>query len=232
MSQENFPIKSLIELTKLVVCMPLSWTHVHADFFFSWDRMWAPETYSNLQKIGVGNCMKIFSNATPLDHCRNKLVRAALDQGADLILWLDADQTFPPDLPVALVRGLLAAPADVGVYGGIYFKITPPHDLVTSKFVTATGLALKHVDLNPENVLDVFEVDVTGMGATLFRRSVFEQVSYPWFRYAGADRPEGPSSEEVPLFRDLKDRGIKVLVDRTLVCGHLRVQEIRGPECG
>lgn len=98
----------------------------------------------------------------PVDVARNRLVSAALDEGAEEIMWIDADMVFNPDD----VDRLRAHPNQV--IGGAYAKrggralclYTLPG---TTRFTLGDGGGL-------EPVL------YTGTGFLLVRRAVFEDI--------------------------------------------------------
>lgn len=225
----------------LAVCVPLSWDYTPTPFLISFSKLLAPSELEKLRLIGVERHFQLFNRAFPLDHNRNGLVKKALELGADLVLFLDADMTFPKGLAAALAEDCLRTGA--GVVSGCYFKKAPPHPCVSALFLTPDDPQLMTpIDplAEPEAGADgadgggeegtggrLVSCDVVGMGAALVRREVFESIDYPWFEYEVHEKTgEMTVTEDVPFCRKAKEKGFEILTDTSLVCGHVAQVEI------
>jgi hypothetical protein len=144
------------------------------------------------------------SSMLPVGRC--DLVDAALRDGADYILWVDSDHSFPPD---TLIR-LLAHNVDVVALN--FRRRLPPHDVVAydlegRAMVSGTGL------VKASNV---------GLGLCLMRTSVFKDITPPLFEFR-IDRHGMITGEDAVLFGKILQAGFDIHVDMTLSaqCGHI-----------
>lgn len=102
---------------------------------------------------------------------RTELVRAALDWGADHLLWIDSDQTFPPN---ALTRLLAIGKPIVGC--NISTRSEPPRPTAKDK---AEAFVYTTADLAARNVVQ--EVGFLGFGLILTAAELFRKLAQPWF---------------------------------------------------
>lgn len=109
---------------------------------------------------------------------RNVIAERALRQGADWLLWIDADQSFPPDT----LKRLLAHGRDfIGCNIPIRYEPIGP----SAGNIGEDG-RVRHVWTEAGNK-SVEAVDVMGMGVCLIHRKVFEAVAAPWFSGVAED---------------------------------------------
>jgi hypothetical protein len=109
---------------------------------------------------------------------RNIIAELALRRGADWLLWIDADQKFPPDtLKRLLSHGLDFVGCNIPIR---YDPIGP-----SAGNIGADG-KVRRIWTEPDNK-GLEPVDVMGMGVCLIHRRVFEAVEAPWFRGAAED---------------------------------------------
>jgi hypothetical protein len=148
----------------------------------------------------------LYPGCSRVDLARNQLADAALQWGADYILWLDADQTFPSD---ALFR--LAA-HDVPIVGCNY-AVRGERDAPES---TAFNIAKNEnglLRIEPKET-GLEAVDVIGMGVCLVKRVVFEALPRPWFR-------PFDYGEDGYFCLQAKKAGFIPHVDHSLKVGHI-----------
>lgn len=136
-------------------------------------------THRYVQSLGAlltrpGHELRLFlQQRTPVSFNRNLIAQGAMDWGAEALLWIDDDQTFPDD---TLERLLAHEKTIVGC--NIVIRST---DLFTAarwngndwEQVTTTEAKAAAGTLEPVGRL--------GLGVTLIRREVFESVEPPWF---------------------------------------------------
>lgn len=162
---------------------------------------------------------------------RNQMVAMALQEGADWLLWIDADMVFPPD---ALIR-LLAHDRDI--VGADYRLRAPPYPKI--------GLAVNPDDpLGAPLQLSAVEDAVTtglvkravlGLGLLLVRASVFSGAPGPWFvrgwlpDNARSDNPFGFTTEDSVFCAMARARGIDVWCDLDVSADVLHVGEMMVP---
>lgn len=154
---------------------------------------------------------------------RNTMVRAALENDADWLLWIDADMDFPADSLRMLMRH------DKDIVGADYRRRTPPFPKI--------GLAVNPADpLGPPLPLTIEEETqssglveraVLGLGLLLVRADVFRTATGPWFariwneHAARPDNPFGMTTEDCLFCHASRMRGYKVWCDLDL-SAHVR----------
>jgi hypothetical protein len=130
---------------------------------------------------------------------RIKLAEAALEWGADYLLWADSDHSFPGS---ALLR-LLAH--NVDVVGINQPRVRPPHEL--------TAVGLDGAPLRPGSGLE--SVMSMGLALCLVRAAVFSSLSRPWFQVNILENGD-VIGEDFWFFRRLREAGVKLHVDHDL----------------
>jgi hypothetical protein len=131
---------------------------------------------------------------------RNKLTRQALDAGADYLLWIDADQSFPP---YTLDRLLSHGQPIVGC--NIARRGEPSYP--TARMANG-GFLYTPPDVAPEAPPQ--EVDRIGLGLCLVAREVFEAIPEPWFHF------DGEFGEDYYFCAKAREAGYRILVDHPL----------------
>lgn len=157
-------------------------------------------------------------SGTYIHDARNQLLQAALDQGADYVLWIDADMRFPRD---ALVRLLKHKVAMVGIN---YAKRGVPSGFVAIKKV---GLGSQGVKLRTDDEsTGLEEVEAVGFGLVLMKttalRGMPDPNETPWFQnvHLGGGQFLG---EDVHFCERFREIGNKIFVDHDLSkqCRHI-----------
>ena len=151
---------------------------------------------------------------------REMLVAEARNKGAEFILWIDADQTFPED---ALERLLAANRPVIGC--NIPSRI-PPH--VPSAARASLG-KVKRVQTTAELAArgEIERVDAMGLGFCLMKTKVLDGIEGRLFQFV-----QGKDShligEDVWMFQRLREYGVEVFVDHGLSwqIGHIREQAL------
>ena len=141
---------------------------------------------------------------------RERLAEAALAQGADWLLWIDSDQTFPPD---ALER-LLASGHEV--VGCNYARRAFPSGPTARQFRGGAWQPLFTDAANAAKGLTE-PVHLLGLGLCLVRADVMRRIERPWFRLLP------PQGEDAYFFEKLHRAGVPVFVDHGLswAIGHV-----------
>lgn len=148
---------------------------------------------------------------------RNKIVQGALGLSADYIFWIDDDMLVPANAFNKLYE------ANEPVISGLYFTRLYPHTpQIYQYFPEKDGYAplLKWED-------GIFEVDAVGSGCMLVRTDIYTQLALapcayarkvplsPWYEFLAS------RGEDFYFCDRLRDIGIPVLVDTTIIPGHL-----------
>ncbi len=152
-----------------------------------------------------------FSTVTTsvISHNRCELVKQAEAFGADYILWLDADQTFPPD---ALLR-LLAH--DLPVVGANIPQRYPPFRPTARRQDEANEAVVVWTTEELAKAKAVEPIAKMGLGVCLVKTSIFKQI--PWPPFVEEVTPEhGWQGEDFHFFRLVREAGITPHVDHAL----------------
>jgi hypothetical protein len=145
-------------------------------------------------------------SASDLCHVRHVLVLTAMDAGADYMLCMDADQSFPQD---SLLR-LLAH--DVDVVGCNYRRRIPPYRPTASKAGAFVETTRERANATP-----LEQVDSLGLGLVLVRMAVLRRLKeggglMPLFAFT-VDAAGHNEGEDTYFFRKL---GVPVWCDNAL----------------
>lgn len=178
---------------------------VHTDFAMSLTNM---VTYTSMQQryqLGIIN-----PRSSLVQKGRWDGVRQALELGADKILFIDSDQTFPPDALVRLLH------RDKDIVGATYRL---RHEEVEYTARDAHG---DRIDFSQREGLH--QVASNGLGFTLIDTEVFKKLPQPWFNVSMIDGRW--ISEDESFFHDAENEGYKVWVDADLTkeVGHVGIK--------
>ena len=160
-------------------------------------------------KPTVPEIVPLFEEAGPLELKRTRLALKALQCGSDYLLWIDGDQTFPPE---ALVRLMSHDKPMVGT------NIASRH--------TGKPTALSFENENVPRTRGLEEVAAVGLGFCLMKTPLLQKVPHPWF--ASTITPEGAlrRGEDVHFCNQVRSAGFPIFVDHDLTVGHLTEQEL------
>lgn len=142
---------------------------------------------------------------------RATIAAAAIDQGAEWLLWIDSDQSFPPD---TLAR-LLAA--DKPVIGCNYPRRAFPIAPLAQRIEDGKWQPVV-TDAARAQAGTIEQVQLMGLGLCLVSAEVMRGLPRPWFRFEGA-------GEDTYFFSKLSQAGVPVFVDHGLSweIGHIGV---------
>lgn len=151
-------------------------------------------------------------------HGANEVVRAFLATSCDSLLTLDNDHEFEPDTldrlrddPHGFDYHILGALyVSRGARMPIVYRLVPGTDEDFPEFVPASDWHFG----------DIVPVDQIGLGCTLWRRTVFETLRDPWFRYTAPEEPD-ETTEDILVCRDARRAGYRIGVHTGVRIGHL-----------
>ena len=182
-----------------------------------------PDTFKALWDMDKGGNEVGFEFVRGYDcaTARNKIVKRALDAGADYLMMVDNDVTVPRDALVNLMEH------DVDVVMGYYAHRNKDNDATTSTNVCKrgelnytmqyTGGELAAYRNNGENLV---RVHGGGMGCILIRCSALRRMSYPYYKWVDYGNG-GMLSEDLYFCEQCRMDGIKIYVDTRVSCGHM-----------
>lgn len=192
---------------KLAICLPLTDSKVHTQFFDSFLLMDKP-AFVYLRPSFHG----------PIDAVRNDLVAQALQMNVTHLLFMDTDQTYPSDT----ISKLLSH--DVDVCGCLISRRYPPFDPIVMRMDKEVN-KLYRIDDEEIEREELTQVDATGTGCVLFKAEVFKKIPKPWFEFKVNDAGE-PVGEDINFCYKLGDAGYKIYVDTSIKVGHLSTLEV------
>jgi hypothetical protein len=208
---------------KVALCIPCH-GDTKADFTFCLARLIAAS-------LSAGQGLEIetlIARSSLLVESRTRLFEWSRDWGADYILWLDSDQTFPPQ---ALLRLL---DHRVAIVGANYRRRHA--DIIPSAVTRGADGAMALVQTTAAKAAagSLEEVERLGFGLLLMDvRAVVEAVGgalYPLFEIRSL--PDGTFIGEDVIFCDkVRAAGLKIFVDHALSIwvGHIHEENLMFP---
>lgn len=203
---------------KIAICIP-RYGDTKGAFTISLARMIAKSLSAPFEGKPIE--IEIFSlSSSDLPHSRTELLKMAIQWQARYLLWLDADQTFPPD---SLLR-LLAHGLDV--VGCNYVRRSEPTGPVAARLEDG---AWQHVWTTQAlaRAGAVEEVAHVGMGLCLMDMNLLHRVKahveqgVGWDQWAPFDRKLLPGTtarmgEDASFFQELREAGVVLHLDHAL----------------
>jgi len=188
--------------------LPLSWPYIPFLFFNSWTAMIA-------QSITKFNIHIIMSSATLIETMREEIAKKFLEHGDDCLIWIDADQIYPPETLIKLVADLETGREIVG-------GVTPlKNSGYPSIWTLDKETGLYNLDKDFEVNRGLIKVDVCGGGGLAVSRSVYERIKPPYYeRMLNYDK-KSLLGEDLSFFRRCQEKNISVWCDTDLLYQHI-----------
>ena len=149
---------------------------------------------------------------------REHLVYAAIQHGADYIMFLDSDQTIEPDTIDRMVNHLEDGE---DIVTALIFRKDYPYQpcIFKSQEELPNGqIALEYYDVDTEDLTKPFYVESCGFGCAMIKLDVFKNIPQPWFL------PRPYTGEDITFMWNVKQKGYKVLCDPTINIGHYGIK--------
>lgn len=192
----------------VVICVP-SRGVCAMPFVYDFVRMVSFSIQTMVQD-GVVTLQPYFQSGTYIHSNRIDLAKAALQDGADYLLWLDDDMRFPPDVLLRLLNHRQ------DIVGANYCTRGTPARFVGFKRVGSDNEDGGDRCLTLPNSTGLEAVDALGFGCILIRKEVFLRTEYPWFQNRW-DAPRGRFvGEDVHFCLAAKEAGFQTYVDHDL----------------
>jgi len=181
---------------KLAICTPIQSPLVTIDWALQFRRLYIPFKHNFLLNKGY-----------PIDIARNHLVKEALKQGVDYILFWDSDV-----IPERIDALKLLMDHDYPIVSGAYFS--------KKGHLCAWLYDEEKNKLNPVKFEKdaVMEVDAVGAGFCLIKAEVFKKIPEPWFEWTLYE--EKGRSEDINFCLKAKEYGFGILLDCRVRCLH------------
>lgn len=233
----------------LVIGQPMGGqsTSVHRDTYLSCMEVTSPINAIDLYfDHGLMTLMQII-NQFPIDYNRNKFVEDCLNIGADYLMFMDMDQTFPG----RTINMLMEYISDEHpVVCGMYYVKKEPFSPVIGRYVDYTPTPEQYPHFENQGFIDPntgkqtlkwrsvaffdpnepFYCDAIGMGCVLMKADVFKKLKKPYFRYSYDPELGDPSllklSEDMYFCSQLKHNNIPIVCDPRIQCGHIMTVKV------
>lgn len=191
-----------------------------------------PDTFKSIYQLDKGGheCDFNFVRGYDVANARNRIGQMTVDSGYDYCLMVDNDEVLPKDALVNLLETeqsyalcgtmvvgyCLSRPSNAANSSGrtTAFKFGGKDYVVDDAYTAADLKALR--DAGTTRV----QIRGSGLGCALVHRSVFERMSYPYFKWvtysSGAQL-----SEDLWFCEAFKSINAPVFVDTRVGCGHM-----------
>ena len=200
-----------------------------------------PDTFQSIYELDRGGHDVSFAFVRGYDcaTARNRIAQEALDRGTDYVLMTDNDVVLPRD---ALTRLLEDSPAVcLGYYAhrdrdNVYrgrtcvCHLTAPDGTAYFNYPLESEYTAQEMhDLQAAGEKKL-RIHGGGMGCALIRTDVFRALRYPWYDWVNyGDENRGMLSEDLYFCEKCRERGIPILTDVRVGCGHI-LRRIQWPE--
>lgn len=186
----------------IAICIP---AHDQSPTLFSYDlaRLMLRLGAGPVANEKLGGVALYVLTGTYVHTARQELAEAALDNGADYILWLDSDMRFPAD---ALERLLMHGQ---DIVGANYSNRGMPASF------TAVATDGQKMLTRPEST-GLEEANGLGFGCLLTSAQVFARIEKPWFWFEYIPEIGGQVGEDMLFARKAREAGVKAFVDHDL----------------
>jgi hypothetical protein len=220
---------------KIVFCLPgfdfsreflMCWTETLMALTRSGHEVMVSQQYSSFVPFARAKCMGSDIMAGP----DQKPFQGKLDY--DVMMWIDSDVLYTPDMILALVMSPHAVTA------GLYIMEDNKHFAAVREW--NRDYLIKHGSFQflthdtieqhrRESRERYMPVAYSGMGLMAIKKGVVERLKYPHFAYpvqrfetGRSDVPEVVEmcSEDVAFCRNLQDAGVRVMLDLDIRGGH------------
>ncbi len=184
---------------KILIAIPTA-RYVECDTFKSIYDLEIPEGYETEFQCFYGYSVAQVRN----------LIAHWVVNGYDYLFAVDHDVTFPPDTLKKLIEH------DKDYVCGVYRQRLDP------EVIEIYGLDnLRKPAYSELYGKDLVEIGASGFGCVLVKKEVFVNVGYPYFVYKDAIDHKDTFSEDLDFCTKARDRGHKLYVDPSIVCGHI-----------
>ena len=180
---------------------------------------YADNVFFNFLEIAQGGVPFFRLPYARTDVARNRGAQALLDSEFTHILMLDSDHPHPIDIVQRLARRVIEDPERL-VVAALAFRRGEPYDPLV--WVKKDDGVYAVVEWEENSLIDAY---IVGTPAMLIHRSVFEQISKPWFYYDYTEINQPNFSwptEDVGFCKKVCEAGIHIYCDTSIVTPHMR----------
>jgi hypothetical protein len=150
-----------------------------------------------------------------IDKGRNDIAKAALEMGADVVFYWDADQTIYLNLDDDFAAMMNLGPIVTGAY---LSRHQPANYVLWNRVTGGAWKVMPRASL--AGVTEPFEVHRCGAGCLWVRREVFEKIGFPYF-LSGYHSKGDFVGEDFHFCERAHAAGYKIIVQPKLPTGHI-----------
>lgn len=146
-----------------------------------------------------------------IDLTRNLVVKHAIENEYDYILWIDSDMAIPKDT----LKRLLEAEKDI--VSGVYtYKLLGGTNAVAKRFIPSEVDTYEDIPLTDIQAHEgLIEIDGVGFGIVLTKVSIFDKIPDPWFVLTKN------MGEDIDFCRKAQNAGFRIYLDPKVLAGHI-----------
>ena len=168
----------------------------------------------------VDECVLAMKSGSLVYTSRNDLATMAIQIDADLVLWLDSDMVFDPDILERMTRTLKEN--DLDILTGLYFRRVHPFTPVLFDKIEINGDICEWSEFK-EIPKGLFEVGACGFGCVLMKTDVFYDVQG---KFGNMFAPIANNGEDIAFCWRARQCGYKIMCDPSVICGHVRTSVV------
>jgi len=154
--------------------------------------------------------LPIFQHGGYVGENRAKIVDIAKSQNCSHIFFVDYDMVFNPDTIIKLLSH------DKEAVGTMYNYRKLPIQSVVKFF--KDGETVNEIDTIPN---ELFEVAAFGMGCSLIKMSVFDEINKPYFPMEQNEEGDRVLTEDIGFCEKVRNVGLKTYCDPNIVVNHI-----------
>jgi GT2 family glycosyltransferase len=160
-----------------------------------------------------------------IDDARNKIVKHAIENRFDGILFVDSDMVIPKNTLTDMSK------ENKDIISALYIKKNDKKVIelfFKNENYVNDGLVIRNIREDEIINKDVIEIDACGFGCVLIKTSVFLRVGYPYFKFT-----INPNDDLLRVGEDIdfcikaKSKGFKLYAATNIRAGHIGKKEYK-----
>jgi len=170
------------------------------------------ECYISVHEMSKAGKVDLYLPASySIDLSRCDIVKHAIENKYDYILWVDSDTIIPKNTLKRLMSH------DKDIVSGVYsYKLIGGKNAVAKRFIPNEVDAYEDIPLDEIRAKDnIFEVDGIGFGCVLTKMEIFNHIHDPWFVLTKN------MGEDIDFCRKAQNAGYKIYLDPKVLAGHI-----------
>jgi len=182
------------------------------------------EALANLQMPLGSSLARIWTEDETIANARNRICRAALEQGCDYVFFLSDDVLPPPNALLQMLERIGreypvgdGKTARASMITGVYWtKTYPPEPYLWNGLLKGS--------YQDWTVGEFFPVDMAGCDCLLIEADVLRQLPEPWFStdwaWEPGQQPSSIATEDFYFYLKARQHGFRLFADTAIQCLH------------